>query len=140
MAALSAIRDGIRDTLLANIPGVEVYDTVPDVVITPAIVVEPETADFFVAMGRGTDEWIFNLYVLCSRAVADEGQDQLDAYVTGAGTSSVRQVIFQNKTLGLTGTDANVSGMSGYGGTFESASIPHIGAVLRLVVVTPGTA
>lgn len=140
MSTLEAIRDGIKSTLTANISNLEVYDTVPDVVITPAVVVWPELADFNVAMGRGTDRWEFDLFVLASRAVADEGQDTLDEHITGAGARSIRQVIFQNRTLGLTGTDAHVSGMSRYGGKFDAAQIPHIGAVLRLVVVTPGTA
>lgn len=139
MATLSDIRDGISDTLTANISNLEVYDTVPDVAITPAVVVLPFSADFNIAMGRGTDRWEFDLFVLTSRAVTDEGQDALDDFVTGAGSNSVRQVIFQNKTLGLTGTDAHVSGMSDYGGQFEAAQIQHIGAKLRLVILTPGT-
>lgn len=139
MASLAAIRDAVKTTITANVSGVEVYDTVSDVAITPAVVVYPAEADFNVVMGRGTDTWEFDLYVLCQRAVADEGQDALDAYVTGAGSSSIRQVVFNNRTLGLTGIDAHVSGMSEYGGFFESAQIPHVGAKLRLVVLTPGT-
>lgn len=140
MATLSAIRDAVKTTITANISGVEVYDTVPDVAITPAVVVFPAEADFTVAMGRGTDRWEFDLYVLCQRAVADEGQNALDAYVTGAGASSIRQVVFNNPTLGVADTDAHISQMRDYGGQFESAQIPHVGARLRLVVLTPGTA
>lgn len=140
MASLLAIRDAIKTTLDANLAEVEIYDTVPDVAHTPAIVVMPAEADFDVAMGRGTDRWELDLYVLCSRAVADEGQDQLDVYVTGAGDSSVRELIFNNATLGGVAVDAHVSGMRGYGGQFEVAQITHIGAILRLVVLTPGTA
>lgn len=67
MATLSAIRDGISDTLTANISDLEVYDTVPDVAITPAVVVIPESADFNIAMGRGTDRYEFDLFVLADR-------------------------------------------------------------------------
>lgn len=140
MASLSAIRDAIKTTITANITGLEVYDTVPDVAIVPAVVVWPNEADFDVAMGRGTDSYEFDLFVLCQRAVADEGQDALDDYVTGAGASSIRQAMFNNRTLGLTNVDAHVSGMSRYGGQFDTAQIPHIGAVLRLIVHTIGTA
>lgn len=139
MATLSAIRDGISDTLTANISDLEVYDTVPDVAITPAVVVLPFSADFNIAMGRGTDRWEFDLFVLAGRAVSDEEQDSLDEHITGAGARSIRQVIFNNKDLGLTGTDAHVSDMSRYGGQFDAAQVQHIGAVLRLVVLTPGT-
>lgn len=140
MATLSAIRDGISDTLTANISDLEVYDTVPDVAITPAVVVIPESADFNIAMGRGTDRYEFDLFVLAGRAVADEEQDSLDEHITGAGARSIRQAIFNNRDLGLTGIDAHISGMSRYGGQFDAAEIQHIGAVLRLVVLTPGTA
>lgn len=141
MASLSQIRDGIKTTLTANITNLEVYDTVPDVAITPAVLVWLDSIDFNVAMGRGTDRYEFDLFVLASRAVADEGQDSVDEYITGVGARSVRQVVFQNRTLGLAGTDAHVSAMppGNYGGKFDIAQIPHIGAVLRLVVVTPGT-
>jgi len=140
MSSLQAIRDAIKSTIDGNIPDVEVYDTVPDVAHAPAVVVWPDTASFQQAMGRGLDRWEFDLYVLAQRAIADEGQDDLDSYVTGAGGNSIRQVIFQNKALGLSDVDAHVSGMSQYGARFEAAGIEHIGAVLRLVVLTSGTA
>jgi hypothetical protein len=140
VATLQALRDAIKSTITANVSDVEVYDTIPDVVHTPAIVVVPAEADFNIAMGRGTDRWEFDLFVLCQRAVADEGQDQLDAYVTGAGSSSIRELVFDNKTLGVEGVDAHVSDMRGYGEAFTVAQIPHVGAILRLVVLTPGPA
>lgn len=141
MATLSDIRTAIAATIAANVAGLEVYGRVPDVIHTPAVVVEPAAADFNVAMGRGTDTWTFALYVLCARTVATEGQDQLDVYVTGAGDSSLREIIFENRTLGLAAgaLDASISGMSDYGATFESAGIPHVGAVLTLIVHTNGT-
>lgn len=140
MAGLGAIRDAIKTTIGASIAGLRIYDTVPDVAYTPALVIEPAEADFAQAMGRGLDEWNLNLYLLCSKTVARVGQDQLDAYITGAGASSIRAVIFAAPTLGLADTQAFVSGMSGYGGSFESAGIDHVGAVLTLTVYTKGTA
>jgi myosin-crossreactive antigen len=78
---------------------------------------------------------------MVSRVVPRVGQDSLDAFVTGAGPQSIRQAIFLHRDLGLTdGTEAYVKGMSRYGGSFPAASIDHIGAALRLVVTTPGTA
>jgi hypothetical protein len=111
MATLAAIRDGIKDTIEANVTGLRVYDVVEDVTLPPAVVVLPAEADFDVAMGRGTDTWTFD-----------------------------RQVIFNNKTLGLSDVNAHISGMSRYGAEFEAAGVEHIGAVLRLIVHTTGTA
>lgn len=139
MATLKAIRDAVKTTLEAAITTLHAYDTVPDSPNLPAVVVKPVESDFYKAMGRGTDEWQFDLEVLVSTADLDLGQDTLDDLVTGAGSNSIRQAIFNARTLGLSGTDASVAGMTEYGIT-TAADIPHIGAVLRLVVLTSGTA
>lgn len=139
MATLKAIRDAVKTTLDAAIATLHVYDTVPDVVNLPAVVVKPVLSDFHKAMGRGVDQWEFDLEVLVSTADLDLGQDALDEFVNGSGSNSIRQAIFNARTLGLSGTDASVAGMTEYGIT-TAADIPHIGAVLRLVVVTSGTA
>lgn len=141
MASLQAIRDAIKATVDANISGLRVYDTVPDQVAPPALLVLPVESDFAVAFGRGTDTYQIDLFVMTNRTVPRTSQDSLDAFVTGAGSQSIRQAIFNNRTLGLTdGTEAYVSTMSRYGGSFPAAGIDHIGAALRLVVTTPGTA
>lgn len=139
MATLAAIRAAIKTTITANISGLFVYDTVPAAAEVPALVVEPVAADFVVAMGRGTDSWLFDLHLLVAHVDAGIGQGRLDEYVTGAGSRSIRQVVFQNRTLGLSSVDAHVAALTGYGGQFESARIDHIGATLRLIVHTAGT-
>jgi hypothetical protein len=78
--------------------------------------------------------------VLAPSGDNDVGQDILDDYVTGAGDKSIRQAVFNNRTLGLSNVDAHVSGMTDYGGSFEAVDVDHIGARLRLVVHTTGTA
>lgn len=139
MATLQAIRDGIKATLEGAIPSLHVYDTVPDTAsILPAVVVMPTDANFNVAFGRGTDEWNFDLLVLTSYGEASIGQDTLDDLVCGSGVSSIRRVIFENRSLGLSETDANISGMTNYGTTMASGGVDHIGATLRLYVVTSG--
>lgn len=139
MASLSAIRDAIKATIENNIADISGYDTVPDASNLPAFVVVPDTADFDVAMGRGLDTYDFDLYVLVSVNEMDLRQDELDTYVTGAGSKSIRQVVFQNKTLGLTNTNAHVTGMTSYGDKFSMSDLQHIGAVLHITVHTKGT-
>lgn len=140
MSSLKSIRDALKTTIETNITSLRVYDTVPEAVELPAVVVQPISSDFDQAMGRGTDRWDFDLIVLVSWGDSDLAQDQLDAYVSGAGTDSIRQVIFQNKTLGLADVDAHVSGLNDYGVQFQAASIDHLGATLQLIVYTKGTA
>lgn len=115
------------------------YDTVPDVENLPAVIVEPLNADFTEAMGRGMDLWEFRIYVLVSRSDTQQGQEDLDQFISGAGPNSIRQVIFNNPTLGLASVDdATVYAMKGYGGSFETGKVPIIGAVLKLRVLTDG--
>lgn len=140
MADLGAIRDAIKATI-DTIDGLRAYDTVPDQVNLPAVLVLPVDANFDLAFGRGNDSYDFDLFVMTSRTVARTSQDALDAFVTGNGPKSIRAVIFANQSLGLNdGTQAHVSGMSRYGGNFPAAGIEHIGAALRLVVTTTGNA
>lgn len=139
MASLQNIRDAIKTTLEGSIDSLFAYDTVPEISNLPAVVVVPDNANFDVAMGRGTDTYEFDLAVLVSFTDAGIAQDSLDDYVTGAGSKSIRQAVFQNRALGLTGVNAHVSGMSDYGSSFEMSDIQHIGAKLRLVVHTKGT-
>lgn len=140
MASLTAIRDAIKTTVEANVTGMTCYDTVPDASNLPATVVVPDVASFVQAMGRGMDTYEFDLYVLVSANEMDIRQDELDTYVTGAGSASIRAAIFANKTLGLSNVDAHITGMSVYAEKFPMASVQHIGAVLHLIVHTTGTA
>lgn len=143
MASLKDIRTAVKTTLEAAISGLTVHRTVPGTVNVPAVIVRPapdDTADFWVAMDRGTDTWQLDLLVLVNRADAQLSEDTLDGYVTGSGSSSIRQAIFQAKTLGLADVNANVSGVSGYGATFEVGGVAYSGAALRLVVHTSGKA
>jgi hypothetical protein len=140
MATLSAIRDGLKATVEANVSGIRGYDTVPEAVNLPAFVIQPVDGDFTGAFARGMDEWKFDLYVLVSMADSRRAQDQLDSYVTGSGSASIREALFNNSSLGLSGVEAFVSGVRGYGGSFDAASIQHVGAILRVCVYTPGTA
>lgn len=137
MATLTQIRDSVKTVLEGAIPGLTVYPTVESIKVLPALVVEPVTAEY-VTMGRGVDAWEFVLYMLVQSADMDLAQRELDTYITGAGDKAIRQAIFLNRTLGLSGTDAHITSMSGYGGRLESVGIEHISALLQLTVTTGG--
>lgn len=139
MASLEQIRTAVKTTIEAAISGFQVHERVPAKPVPPCALVLPTTADFVVAMGRGTDTWTFDLIVLAPTADLVVGQAVLDPYVTGAGSRSIRQAIFNARTLGLPSTDAHIAGLGDYGGLHEYAGGPHVGATLRLIVHTPGT-
>jgi len=136
MASITEVRNAIKATLEAAIPGLTVHARMSGVANVPAVVVRPVEADFEVAMRKGLDTWTYTLIVLTSRADEVASQDKLDEYVDGGGERSIRTAIFNNKTLGLANTDAHVSGMSDYNGQHAVGPITYAGAELRLVVHT----
>lgn len=145
MATLKQIRYAIQSTIENGIAGIKCYDKIPEnAKVLPAVIVQPDMADFVMAMGRGTDQYNFTLLVLVSYNHIETAQDNLDPYVTGSGSKSIRQCIWDNKTLGLEGdVNAHVSRMFDYGMRFTPDSVggshEQLGARLSLVVYTRGT-
>lgn len=142
MATLTQIRTAAGSTIEANITGIKAHRTVPGSAAGDVVVVQPaddQVADFVVAMGRGTDTYQIDLLVLVPNRDLQLAQDALDAYITGAGARSIRQVVFNNRDLGLADTDAHVSGAFGYGADHRLGNTDYLGATLRLTVHTKGT-
>ena len=138
MASLSQLRTAIGTTLRAGLTGVRVSDTIPDKPEFPAVVIVPSTADFEVAMGRGTDTYRFELQVLDDRASSRRAQLRVDGLVSGSGAGTVRGVIWANRSLGLADTHAHVEGMTDYG-VLSANGFELWAATLTLVVHTKGS-
>ena len=139
MATMAQIRDGLKTTI-SNISGLRVYDTVPDQAINfPVCLFIPTSIEFDLAMQRGTDRYEFELTVAVQRADSRTAQDKLDAFVTGSGSSSIRQIIYNNSSLGLSDTDARVTGMNNYAADVSLNGIDGVGANLTIEVFTKGS-
>lgn len=139
MATLSEIRDGLKTTV-SNISGLRCYDTIPDNAINfPVAIFIPTGIDFDLAMQRGTDLYTFDMLVAVQRADSRTAQDKLDAFITGSGSSSIRQIIFNNRDLGLTDTDARVVNMTNYAADVNLNGIDGVGATLNIEVYTKGS-
>ena len=140
MAALQDVRDGIKTTLENNITGLRVYDVVPDYALNfPVAIALPVNINFNIAMQRGTDLYTFDILVAVERGNSRTAQDKLDQYITGQGSSSLRQAIFNNRTLGLDNTDATITGVSNYAADVNLNGIDAIGANVSLEVYTKGS-
>jgi len=139
MATMSEIRDGLKTTI-SGISGLRCYDVIPDNAINfPVAMFIPTNIEFDLAMQRGTDLYTFDVLIAVQRSDARTAQDKLDAFVTGSGSSSIRQIIFNNRTLGLANTDARVVNMSNYSADFNLNGIDGIGANLSIEVYTKGS-
>jgi len=140
VSALQEVRDGIKTTLENNISGLRVYDVVPDYALNfPVAIVLPVNINFNISMQRGTDQYTFDILVAVERGNSRTAQDKLDQYITGQGSSSLRQAIFNNRTLGLDNTDATITGVSNYAADVNLNGIDAIGANVSLEVYTKGT-
>lgn len=139
MASLTQIRAALSSTITAAVSGIQGYPTVPEVANLPAFVVLPRTADFLGAMGRGADTYSFDVIVLVSRRDDQLAQAELDTFINGFGSSSIRAAIWGTRDLGI-GVDATVTGMADYGAQFDVGDLDHVGARLTVEVLTSGTA
>lgn len=133
---LGELRAAIKTTLETAIPDLTVYDIVPDTVNLPAAFVLPVSAAYDFALRQPDDTWLFDVTVLVSSGDNEIAQNTLDDFISSAGDRSLRQVITRFQNLGIPGGSvrAHIANMSGYGGQFEAAGVPHIGATLRLEV------
>lgn len=131
---LAEVREALVATIRDNIE-IEIfeYHNVPDVTQLPAIVARPLSAKYVVNMGSDAT-YEFQLYVLTSRRDTDTAQDDLDALVSHYGPNSVPRAINGNDELGIDGVSALCYAMDGYGGQYQTAKIPHIGAILKVRV------
>jgi len=136
-ATLSDVRKALSDTIRQADIGVYTYAQVRDKGHLPAVIIEPVESDFHLAFNRGSDTWDFNLFVLVRGADEDAAQRKLDKYVSGHGPNSIREIVANNKGLGLPegSVEATVYKLSAYGGEFKWNNNEHIGAILRARVL-----
>ena len=139
MAALSEITDGLKTTI-GNVSGLRCYDTVPDMGLNfPAAFIVPTDIEFDLAMQRGTDKYTFDILIAVQRSDSRTAQDKLHGYITGQGSNSIRQTIFNNRTLGLTDTDTRAVSVSNISADVSVNGIDAIGANINVEVFTKGT-
>ena len=135
MATFAQVRAALVNTIENGVESeIYSYDYVPDVTNCPAIVAKPLSANFTESFSLDA-KFEFQLFVLVSRRGDPSlGQSELDGFVSHCGPDSIRQVLFENPSLGLENVDAFAYAMDGYGGQFTSAQIPHVGAIVKIRV------
>jgi hypothetical protein len=95
----SQVRDGLK-TRLQTITGLRVYDLIPEPVTPPCAVVGQLDLTFDIDNARGLDQANVDVYVIVQRFSERAGQDKLDAYLAGSGSSSIKTAIEGDRTLG----------------------------------------
>ena len=114
MASISTIRTNLA-TRLATITGLRTAATMPDSPNPPIAVVTPVSVTFDTAFKRGMNTYSFNVMVIVGRVDERTAQNNLDAYVSSTGTSSIKLAIEGDKSLAGAVFDTRVVEMRTYG-------------------------
>lgn len=113
MADLETLRQGVADRI-ATIPGLNASAQVQTNPGLPIAYVVPDSADYHVQMGTGSD---WNLIIELQVAmVSDIGsQKLLDQFLSSTGSTSIKAAVEGDKTLGGIAEDTLVRGFRDYG-------------------------
>lgn len=136
MGSIASVRTGLK-TRLATITGLNAYALVPMTPNLPAGLVEPRSIDFDVAMARGSDRATFDVVILVAESISELAQTQLDPYLAGSGSQSVKAAIEGDPTLGGAADWTRVIGVSSYGDIQYSGKL-YLGARFTVEVDLDG--
>jgi hypothetical protein len=127
----SQVRDGLK-TRLQTITGLRVYDLIPEPVTPPCAVVGQLDLTFDIDNARGLDQANVDVYVIVQRFSERAGQDKLDAYLAGSGSSSIKTAIEGDRTLGGTVNTLRVTAAES--GQYESQGNLFLSYRYRLTI------
>lgn len=140
MASFTSVRNGLKTRLatIATLKGT--YATPPGTINVPAAVVEAGSPPivFDETMGRGADLMNFEIILLVSRSVDEVAHAELDAYLAGSGSSSVKAAIDGDGTLGGVADWTRVTQVT-FHGEIEYGGFKYLGARLDVEVNVDGT-
>lgn len=113
MALITDLRTRIAANL-ATITGLRTSPEMPDNPNPPIALVRPVTVEYNQAMARGMTKYTFVVVVIVGRAEERTAQRALDAYCSSTGTSSIKNAVESDKTLGGNAYDCRVTEMRNY--------------------------
>lgn len=111
---IDGLRDGIA-TNLATISGLRTAAEVPDNPSPPIAVVALRSIEYDQSFQRGLALYTFTVTVIVGRVAEREAQRRLNDYSDNEGSSSVKQAIESDKTLGGSAFDCRVMSLDNIG-------------------------
>ena len=111
---IDAIRTGLANNL-ATIAGLRVAAEIPDNPSPPIGIVALRTVEYDQAFRRGLAVYTFVVTVVVGRAAERIAQRRLNDYCDNSGTSSIKQALESDKTLGGSAFDVRVVSMDNIG-------------------------
>jgi hypothetical protein len=113
VASITALRTAIA-TNLGTITGLRTSPEMPDNPNPPIALVKPTSIDYNQAFAKGMTQYSFAVVVIVGRADERTAQRTLDAYCSSTGSSSIKNAVESDKTLGGNAYDCRVSEMRNY--------------------------
>jgi len=137
MGSLANIRTGLKNRL-ATISVLNAHDKAPATVVLPAAFPLPGAIEFDETMARGVDSYTFTVRVLVQRATDQIAQENLDPYLDGSGTFSIKAAIEGDPTLGGAADWTRVVRVPRYG-DIDHAGLMYLGADFTVEVSPDGS-
>jgi len=113
VASITNLRTAIANNL-ATIAGLRTSPEMPDNPNPPIALVRPVTVEYNQAMAKGMTKYNFSVTVIVGRADERTAQKSLDAYCSSTGTSSIKNAVESDRTLGGNAFDTRVTEMRNY--------------------------
>lgn len=130
---ISDVREGLR-VRLATISGLRTYAEVPDAIVVPcAIVGIPQEIKFDITLNRSNDQALFPVRVMVGKATDKQSQKNLDVYLQGSGTSSIKTAIEADSSLGGAANTLMVERVLGIG-VYNINGVDYLGADFQVRV------
>lgn len=137
MADLGAIRSALASSVL-GVGGIRHgYPKWPDTVVVPCVVVELPDAGTIVRYDRVLNQrshWYLDVLLLLSTNVKRVRQEELDAYLSSTGESSVKLALEADPTLGGKAMSLIVD-EAGEQGEYTLAGINYLGVKWKVRVL-----
>jgi hypothetical protein len=111
--SITAIRTALAKNL-ATVPGLRTAAEIPDLPNPPIAVVSLNSVTYDGAFANGLTNYNFSVTVIVGRVAEREAQRKLDAYIS-TGSSSIKNAIESDKTLGGSAYDCRVVSMDSVG-------------------------
>ena len=93
----SDVRDGINTAV--NITGLRVYDTIPDGLVPPALVIGQISITWDYVLSASLDTGTIDLILITGRMSDRAAQDYLDSFLVATGSNSIKAKLDAARTL-----------------------------------------
>ena len=93
----SDVRDGIKTAI--NITGLRVFDTIPDGLVPPALVIGQLSITWQYVLANSLDTATIDLILITGRMSERSAQDYLDGFLAASGASSIKAKLDAAPTL-----------------------------------------